>query len=269
MPAIRTEDSIFPCRGILFDKDGTLLDFMALWSDWALTLTRLVEGQLTVMGAAATVPAENLLGLMLDTDGQMKGYDKTGPLAMGTEEEVTAILAWQLYVAGVPWNEALLQIRSFNTVAMQKLEEKRNAVPIRGLHGFLTRCEAAGIRLGVVTSDTTEGAVKHMDWLGIRKYFGSIVGRDRVINGKPDPEMAELAMGELGIKAEDCLMIGDSNADMMMGRLAGLYGTIGIASEPDAAHYLVDADWIIPDYTVLEPIANADSITLKEDKQRE
>lgn len=269
MPAIRTVDSIFPCRGILFDKDGTLLDFMALWSEWALTLTRLVEGQLTVMGAAATVPGGSLLGLMLDADGEMKGYDKTGPLAMGTEEEVTAILAWQLYVAGVPWNEALLQIRSFNTIAMQKVEEKRNAVPIQGLQPFLSGCKAAGIRLGVVTSDTTEAAVKHMDWLGIRSYFGSIVGRDRVKNGKPDPEMAELAMSELGIHAEDCLMIGDSNADMMMGKLAGLNGTIGIASERDAMHYLVDADWIIPDYTVLEPIASADHVALKEDEQRE
>lgn len=255
MPAIRLEDDIIPCSGILFDKDGTLLDFMALWSQWALTLTTLVEGQLMLLGAESKAPAGSLLGLTLDTDGEVKGYDKTGPLAMGTEEEVTAILAWQLYTAGVPWNEAILQIRSFNTVAMEKLEETGNAIPITGLHIFLSGCKAAGIELGIVTSDTTSAAMKHMDWLGIRNYFGSIVGRDRVSNGKPDPEMARLAMGELGIQAENCLIIGDSNADMMMGRLAGVFRTIGISSADNAEDYLLDADIIVPDYTHLEPIS--------------
>lgn len=256
MPAIQIEDDIFPCSGILFDKDGTLLDFMALWSQWALTLTTLVEGQLTLLGAESKASAGSLLGLTLDMAGEVKGYDKRGPLAMGTEEEVTAILAWQLYAAGVPWNEALLQIRSFNTVAMEKLEETSNAIPITGLHPFLSGCKAAGITLGVVTSDTTAAAMKHMDWLGIRNYFGSIVGRDRVSNGKPDPEMVELAMGELGIQAESCLIIGDSNADMMMGRLAGIFRTIGISSEDHAEDYLLDADIIVPDYTHLKPISD-------------
>lgn len=258
MPAIHVQNSIIPCRGILFDKDGTLLDFMALWSDWALTLTRLVEGHLTVMGAETTVPEGRLLGLILNQDGEMTGYDKKGPLAMGTEEEVTAILAWQLYVAGVPWNEALLQVRTFSAAAMQILEKKRNAIPLPGLVSFLSSCERAGIRLGVVTSDTTEEALKHLDWMGIRKFFGSIVGRDRVAKGKPDPEMAELAMGELGLSAETCVIVGDSNADMMLGKLAGVRGSIGISSDADAADYLVDADWIVRDYTALRAVTDPD-----------
>ncbi len=36
------------CEGLLFDKDGTLFDFQATWSNWFLTvLVQLSQGDLT------------------------------------------------------------------------------------------------------------------------------------------------------------------------------------------------------------------------------
>ncbi|WP_410772580.1 HAD family hydrolase [Fontibacillus sp. BL9] len=248
MPGIHINETFVPCRGILFDKDGTLLDFMQLWGDWANTLTELLEGHLAVLGAGLPVEKSRLIGLRYDQDGQVEGYDKTGPLAMGTEEEVTALLAWQLYIAGVPWNEAVVQVRQFSASAMVEVEKRRGALPIPGLEKFLAACQDAGIELGVVTSDTTPEAIKHLEWLGIRDYFNSVVGRDRVVKGKPDPEMAILAMHELGVTPEECIVFGDSNADMAMGKQAGLYRKVGIAPDGGGASYLLDADVIVPGY---------------------
>lgn len=254
MPVVHIGDHPVPCRGILFDKDGTLLDFMELWGGWAETLTKLLEGHLAVLGARLPVSATGLIGLHYDKDGRAAGYDRTGPLAMGTEEEVTAILAWQLYIAGVPWNEAVVQVRQFSASAMVEVEKRKSAHPMPGLGSFLDSCRVAGIRLGVVTSDTTPEALKHMEWLGILDYFESVVGRDRVIKGKPDPEMAYLAMRELGITPEECVVIGDSNADMAMGVRAGAALRLGIAPDGDGAAYLLDADKIITDYTELKAV---------------
>ncbi|MEF2968941.1 HAD family phosphatase [Paenibacillus sp. M1] len=248
MPAIHIGSRPYHCRGILFDKDGTLLDFMQLWGDWARTLTELLESQLAVMGAGLTGPKSRLIGLNYEENGAASGYDKTGPLAMGTEEEVTALLAWQLYVAGVPWNEAVIQVRQFSASAMLEVEKRRSAQPIPGLPEFLASCQDAGIKLGVVTSDTTSEALKHLEWLGISGAFGSVVGRDRVVKGKPDPEMARLAMRELGIAPEECVVIGDSNADMVMGKQAGAILKIGIAPDGSGDGYLLDADLIVPGY---------------------
>lgn len=251
MPGIHVLNRFIPCRGILFDKDGTLLDFIQLWGDWAKTLTELLEGHLAMSGAKLTVGKDRLLGLRFDEEGRVAGYDKTGPLAMGTEEEVTALLAWQLYFAGIPWNEALVQVRKFSASAMLEVERRRSAKALPGLVDFIASCRSAGILLGVVTSDTTSEALKHLEWLGIGEHFKSVVGRDRVLKGKPDPEMAVLAMKEAGLAPHECIVIGDSNADMVMGKHAGVSLNIGIAPEGGGASYLLDADLIVPDYTGL------------------
>lgn len=64
--------------------------------------------------------------------------------------------------------------------------------------------------------------------------------------------MALLACRELGLPPSEAVVIGDSNADMQMGKRAGAVMTIGVAEEygEDAqeASYLRDADVIIAGY---------------------
>lgn len=246
---IAGSDTAIPCKGILFDKDGTLLDFIGMWGIWAKELFRLIENQLAVMGSHHHLPVSQWLGLYFDDDGQVIGYDKSGPIAMGTEEEVTALLASRLYDAGLPWNEAVMKVRELNTIAMSEVDRQKAARPLPGLIDFLASCTRAGIPLGVVTSDTTAAAIKHLEWMGIRHYFSSIVGTDRVIKGKPDPEMVSLALLEMGRMAEECVLIGDSNGDMIMAKLAGVRAAIGIAEEMAMGQqYLLDANIIVTGY---------------------
>lgn len=245
------------CQAILFDKDGTLLDFMALWGEWAMTLLDLLDGHLEMIGAKRIDSKSALLGLKLDDRCQITDYDKAGPLAMGSEEEVTALLAWQLYAAGVPWNEALIQVRQLSSSAMIELKKRRNARPMPGLEAFLSACHAREIRLAVVTSDTTEAAREHLSWMGIEHYFGAIIGRDRVSIGKPFPEMALLACHELGVPPEHTVVVGDSNGDMQMGKQAGVQLTIGIAPDGEGESYLLDADVVIRSFMEMKVIEEA------------
>ncbi|MGG6310968.1 HAD family hydrolase [Paenibacillus macerans] len=255
MVTIQARGRAAVCRGILFDKDGTLLDFLDLWGSWAETLTGLVERKLTGIGAMRPFDKTVLLGLRLDEANRVTGYDKTGPLAMGTEEEVTALLASTLYAAGIPWNEATGMVRELNAAALAELKQRRQARPLPGLREFLRACRQAGLPLGVVTSDTTTDTLEHLQWMGIRGEFGSVVGRDRVERGKPEPDMALLACRELGILPEEAVVIGDSNADMQMGKRAGACLTIGMAEsesgKPEGASYLRDADVIVTGYREL------------------
>ncbi|MNZ33047.1 Pyrophosphatase PpaX [compost metagenome] len=252
MPGITIADTTLSCRGILFDKDGTLLNFMDMWGTWADKLVQLIEGQLSIMKAAPRENVSNWLGLVYNKQGIVIGYDKTGPLAMGTEEEVTALLAWRFYNAGMPWNEAVVKVRELNALAMIEVERCRPAHPLPGLHDFLVSCSRAGIALGIVTSDTTAETLKHLEWMGLRNYFCSIVGRDRVGKGKPDPEMVTLALREMRTSTEDCILIGDSNGDMIMARRAGLRAAIGIAGDiASGEEYLLDADYIVTGYSEL------------------
>lgn len=257
MAIVQAGQKAVSCQAILFDKDGTLLDFMALWGEWAMALLDLLDGHLEMMGAPRIASREALLGIQLDDRQQIAGYDKTGPLAMGSEEEVTALLAWQLYAAGVPWNEALIQVRQFSSSAMIELKKRRNARPMPGLEAILNDCQGQGVQLAVVTSDTTEAAREHLSWMGIERYFGAIIGRDRVSLGKPFPEMAELACRELGISPEQAIVVGDSNGDMQMGKQAGVQMTVGLAPDGGGEAYLLDADVIIRSFLEMKVLKEA------------
>jgi phosphoglycolate phosphatase len=250
MPVLHINDDCIPCSGILFDKDGTLLDLLATWGNWAELVLRGMEDQLTVMGTDFIVDRSKVLGTQHDAAGKLIGYDPAGPLTMATEEESYGVLAWQLYAAGVPWNEALTRVKSIAKDAMYELRKRRTAQPLEGLHSFLEQCAAASLKLGVVTSDGAKTTYEHLDWLGIAHYFDSVVTRDRVLNGKPAPEMAELACRELGLSPEVTIIIGDSNADMQLGKGAGLRLAVGISSMGDEKH-LIDADVIISSFNEL------------------
>ncbi|HEY4391169.1 MAG TPA: HAD family hydrolase [Paenibacillus sp.] len=251
MPQILVHGRKVLCSGILFDKDGTLLDFMQMWGAWATVLIGLLDEHLAALGKEPIGERKESLGLVSDQTGTMIEYDKAGPIAMGTEEEVTALLAWYLYTAGIPWNEATVLVRRYNKSAMKKLEQDRKAVPLPGLTPFLQACHKSGMKLAVVTSDTTHEAEKHLDWMGLQSYFPVVVGRDKVARGKPDPEMALLALQGLGLSPQQCIVIGDSNGDMVMGKQAGALCTIGIAPDGDGERYLFDANLIIRGYDEL------------------
>jgi phosphoglycolate phosphatase len=95
-----------------------------------------------------------------------------------------------------------------------------------------------------VTSDQAETTREQLEWLGISGFFHTIVTRDRVKQGKPAPEMAETACRELGLLPVDTVIIGDSNADMQLGKGAGLRLAVGISPNGSTAH-LRDADIVI------------------------
>lgn len=108
------------------------------------------------------------------------------------------------------------------------------------------------MKLAVVTSDSTEAAQEHLEWMGLTSYFDEIIGHDRVTYGKPDPEMAETACALLGLSPADVVVIGDSNGDMQMGKRAGVRLAIGFAPEPERSGHLLDADKVVRGYKELE-----------------
>lgn len=251
MPLLHVNNEIIPCKGILFDKDGTLLDLLATWGTWAELVMRGMEEHLTIIGTDFMGDRNRVLGTQHDAEGKLLGYDPAGPLTMATEEESYGILAWQFYAAGVPWNEALTRVKSITKEAMNELRRRRTAQPLPGLLSFLQQCADVSLKLGVVTSDGYETTKEHLEWLGVDHYFGTVVTRDSVTNGKPAPEMAELACQELGLAPEETVIIGDSNADMQLGKGAGLLLTIGISASVDDRSHLIDADVIISDFNEL------------------
>ncbi|GAB6929432.1 hypothetical protein JCM10914A_34150 [Paenibacillus sp. JCM 10914] len=252
MPVLEIEGRTYSCKAILFDKDGTLVHFMAMWGGWTDYVLTFMEERLEMMGADFAGYKEQVLGTRHDSTGRVSGYDVQGPLAMGTVEETTGLLAWQLYAAGMPWNEAIVQVNQITKNAMYEVRQQRPAYPMPGLADFLEQCRLASVPMAVVTSDQTPGTLEQLRWMELDGFFQVVIGRDQVKNGKPNPEMAELACQRLGVMPDEVVVIGDSNGDMQMAKQAGVSLAVGISAESKDSTHLFDADVVITHYNELK-----------------
>lgn len=240
------------CKALIFDKDGTLLDFMELWGRWADKMMELTERKLLELGGKWIGSAEKAFGVIRsEPNGRIVDYDRSGPLALATADELTGVLAWQLYGAGMPWHESVDAVREFAASAEEQLEIDRPVRPLPGLLALLENAQAAGVQIAVATSDTTSSAIKHLRWAGLEGLFDCINGRDLVQNGKPAPDLVFEACRRLGVQPEQAIVIGDGGADMDMAKRAGARLAIGIASGGGPRSHLVAADFVIGDYSEL------------------
>lgn len=238
--------SAYEVDAILFDKDGTLLDFIYTWGKWS---ERLLASCASAFGwnDAKTGEIERLIGIRRGADGGIEDYDRNGPLAMGTVDDLLTIAAIEGYRSvGCSWAAAALVAMNAKAEADAVLEEERAAKLLPHVLPFLESCREAGLKLAVVTADETAAAERHLEWLGIRSLFDACIGTDAVANGKPFPDMALLACSLLGVEPSRTAVIGDTNGDMLMAGAAGAAVSIGIVpSGRDTSSQLPAADGTI------------------------
>lgn len=234
--------SFVDIQAILFDKDGTLLVFEPLWLGWLERVLTLLAQQGSPLPTTETLTA---LGVTPD----LKHCLPTGALAIGTLNDVRALLALGLYRHhGLPWNEATQRVYLAAEQALQTIGPEHLA-PMPGLLDLLAQARTLGIPLAVVTADDTESARAQLALLGVDNSFAAILGHDAVARGKPFPDMALQACTELGVEPGRTLLFGDSNGDLRMARAAGLAGAIGLHPKGRDSSHLQDADRVITDFT--------------------
>lgn len=244
MSEVIINEQSYEVDGILFDKDGTLLDFAELWLHW----TRQWIHHVIDDGRQVQVDA-SLLGEAIGYDLDRNRWDPIGPLAIGSMDDLESLLSSCLYAKGMPWNEAMTLVVQSREFVDTSIRWEDHLKPIQGVESFLHQLHSASIPLGVVTSDDTEQATGHLQRLGIAGYFGCIIGHDAVQRGKPFPDMAREACRQLDIRPEETMIIGDSNGDMMTGKNAHMLTSIGIVPEQiKTFRHLKDADHLIRGY---------------------
>ena len=80
---------------------------------------------------------------------------------------------------------------------------------------------ALGGRKGTATTKGTPTTRAVLEQFGLLRYFDHVQGTDG-FPSKPAPDVILKSMEALGAKPEECLMVGDSAADMEAGRAAGI-----------------------------------------------
>ena len=202
-------------KGILFDKDGTLVDFNATW---------FAIGDMMALGAAGgdRARADRLL--------EAAGYDfATGRFradsvfAAGTNADIVAL--WYPHADAA---ERAALVSGFDGFTAGAGAAK--CVPLPGGTEAIATLHAAGYRLGVATNDSTSGAEQTLVTLGVAQMFDAAYGYDAVPNPKPAPDTIVAFCDLTGFRPAEIAMVGDNRHDLEMARAAGCGLAVGVLS---------------------------------------
>ena len=124
-----------------------------------------------------------------------------------------------------------------------------------GVRAILEELHRRGLKLGIVTQKgwvfetdgLVVGASQELAEVGAGEFFSVGVGFESVTNHKPHPEGVLLALERLGARPEQCIVVGDTPADMGAAKAAGCWSVLATWGIPEAnsSHAQVEADFVI------------------------
>ena len=98
-----------------------------------------------------------------------------------------------------------------------------------GVREALELFHGLGRKLAVATNKKTDLSVKILAGLGVGALFGVVIGGDGKYRKKPDPEVLQVIMTQLGAAPGETAMVGDSSLDIQAGKNAGVAVTVGLS----------------------------------------
>ncbi|WLR50526.1 pyrophosphatase PpaX [Bacillus tianshenii] len=113
-----------------------------------------------------------------------------------------------------------------------------------GVFDTIQALHKKGYKLGIVTTKLRQTVEMGLKLTGLGEFFEVVVTLDDVTNAKPNPEPVNLALFQLGSKAETAIMIGDNHHDIEAGKNAGTL-TAGVAWTVKGREHLEE---LKPDY---------------------
>lgn len=229
-------------KGILFDKDGTLMDFNSIWIPVAEALIEELVEELGINKSSYF--KEKLLKSLGVCCGKV---EPMGILAWGTVNDIACQLNKVLHEESIE-KELLQNIEGIIENKISRLSrEKINLVrPIGDLEKFFERLKSLGIFIGLATSDTYESTRLCLKNLKIEECFDFIGADDGMSEAKPNPDLLNKFCRACDIKPEEVAVVGDSEVDIELAAngnaalaIAVLSGTNGLDTISRKADFIL------------------------------
>ena len=202
-------------EALIFDKDGTLLDFAATWD-------RGIAEALSRVAADKRRLAAEALGFDLDAGRALRDA-----ACVHLPNEVLVTMLEPITDARALLNDAAATAAKHATAAAHADDVLRalrdNSIPV-----------------AVATNDDEQparNALRALGWLDAdRPLVQAVFGCDSGFGGKPEPGMLHAAADALGVPAESCAYVGDAAGDMVASRRAGFAAAILVGGAEVDAH---------------------------------
>lgn len=237
----------FKAQAIIFDKDGTLIDFDAMWGGWVVYLAEQLH---LISGLIVREP----LCLAMGFDDENKKV-----LAHGKLAATPMHLLYRLTID-------VMQSLGLSAEKAEKVVEEGWCIPdpvllakpftdTRALFGILHN---EGIKIAIATTDDRAPTQAMIEAFDIEEYLSTMVCADDGIKAKPAPDMVLTICERMGIDPTKAMVVGDTTADLKMARAAGAGLVVGVLSGVSSAKDLIPyADVLIESVDELHAYAQA------------
>lgn len=223
--------------GILFDKDGTLLDFDASWGP--------VNRKVADYAAKGDAELAAHLLLICGMNPETGAIRPDSIFAAGNTRDIAEAMASG--GSPIPLEELVTRIDDFFAEAAE------SSVAITQLQPLFERLSARGLRLGIASSDNERSIRIAAERFGILPLLDYVAGYDSGHGPKPEAGMVLGFCKSTGLAPEQVAVVGDNNHDLLMGKAAGAGLKVAVLSGTGTRDTLEShSDVILADITELE-----------------
>jgi phosphoglycolate phosphatase-like HAD superfamily hydrolase len=221
-------------KGILFDKDGTLIEFEETWH---FIMGAVFNRMLT----AGIANAESIKRIKAYSGYLPDGFEKESNIQhLPTSTLVEAWLKIIEETEGLKMHD-----RAAHSHRVMRIVDEvslGDAVPIKPLSGVMETLGylyARGYRLGIATADRQKSMFSALCRLGAIHFFDYFGSDDGETPGKPNPDMANRFCAQFDFRPDELIIVGDSISDYQFAvstgaHFAGLitpYGSLAEAAD--------------------------------------
>ena len=218
---------------LMFDKDGTLIQFDQSWVKIGVQL---------VEDVCAHFHIKDIHRVKKDVGIEKDAFTPGSIMASGTLEEMVTV-----------FNQYTDQdTTSYTTQRSQALIHAREpeVILFEGVVSMLHTLKSQGYHLGILTSDNRTGMAHFFEKTQLQSLFDIVISTNGDHYEKPDPRILE-PLWERGVKGRDMIMIGDTDNDMKTGRNAHALFNVGVRTGLGNQATFADADIILNEVTEL------------------
>lgn len=220
MTGIEYKGEPVPCRLVIFDKDGTLIDFTATWVP---LIRKRVTSLLKRLGRNGEL--EGFLLRPWGIDPASGKVDPGGPCPVSPRSDEIVIGTMALHQHGYPWDESKQWVAQAFDEADAASDWREKVVPIKGIQTFLSRLREYGFYTALATSDERKDTEAILSHLGMDGLFDIVLCAGEVNPARPHPETIFTICRKLSVHPREAVMVGNSVTDILNPALPNFSGS--------------------------------------------